>query len=165
MLFPAVHPFSPPPRSLTHLKASHIVFDFVIFCLAGGKLGVSEADEGTSDRSLSSRASLEVIEVWEVEEAAGDNWNSEMIVSKSDFLRPSLVLSCAGIVTWPPPFQSGVCRFMRDETSAWWCVIMGRDPEKGRDRGRPSGGICLLACLMHLRKHGVCSFLCASPTW
>lgn len=36
---------------------------------------VSEAVEGMGDRSLTSRASLEIIEVWEGQEAAWDNCN------------------------------------------------------------------------------------------
>lgn len=44
-------------------------------------------------------------------------------------------------------------------------VIMERDTEKGRDHGRPSGRIHLLACVMHSRKHGFCGYLCGkSPT-
>lgn len=85
----SIHSSTHPLPALTshiHLKASYIVFDFVIFASSlwegevggdggGGEGWWSEAEEGTSDRSLTSRASLEVIEVREVEEAAGDNWN------------------------------------------------------------------------------------------
>lgn len=77
------HPQPPPhPHPLSHTSEgiTHCLW-LCYFCLQpvgrwGWGWGVSEAEEGTSDRSLTSRASLEVIEVREVEEAiGGNNWN------------------------------------------------------------------------------------------
>lgn len=123
-------------------------------------VGVSDAGDGTSDRFLTSRASLEVIEVREVEEAAGDNWNLSGWLSWSPiFFGPPWYSSAQeywrGLVCFKVE-HAGLCGSC---TSARGCHNGKRYGERSRPRLTQRENL-LVSRVMHSRKHGVCSYLC-----